>query len=74
MQDRRECPIYQMIGCKFFSLRKVHPIALLCGMLYNQYNNTHQHWRQQEADNNNMVNMAAADFVTKQQPTGNLIM
>jgi hypothetical protein len=51
-----------------------HKCQLLCGILYNQYNNTHQHWHQQERDNNNMATMVMADFVTKQQPIVNIIM
>jgi hypothetical protein len=42
--------------------------------MYNQYNNTDQQWRQQETDNNNMVTMAMAVFVTKQQPSVTIIM
>jgi hypothetical protein len=47
----------------------------LCGILYNQYNNTNQHWRQQETDNNNMATMAMAVSVTKQErPTVTIII
>jgi hypothetical protein len=47
----------------------------LHGILYSQYNsNTHPHWYQQETDNPNMATMAMAVFVTKQQPTVNIIM
>jgi hypothetical protein len=41
---------------------------------YSQYNNTHQHWSQQESDINNMATIASALFVTKQQPTDNIII
>ncbi len=46
----------------------------LRGILYSQYNNTHLHWHQQETDNNNTATMATAVFVTKQQPTVNIII
>jgi hypothetical protein len=35
---------------------------------------TNPHWHQQETDNNNMATMATAFFVTKQQPTFNIII
>jgi hypothetical protein len=43
-------------------------------ILYNQYSNTHQHWHQQETVNNNTAIMVMAVFVTKQQPTINIII
>jgi hypothetical protein len=42
--------------------------------LYNPVQPVHQHWRQQETDNNIMATMATAIFGTKQQPTVNIII
>jgi hypothetical protein len=47
----------------------------LRGILYSKSNNTHRIGvNKQETDNNNTVTMATAVFVTKQQPTVNIII
>jgi hypothetical protein len=50
----------------------------LRGILYNQCNNTHPHWRQQrnrqQQHGNSMVTMAMPVFLTQQQPTINIII